>query len=136
MPEASSGICGSRCLRCQCRLRRPSCTESREDTADWDKVLALRCVPLMERALAHPSSVYRGFLTFTAEETAFLAQKGHDDFLLAYPTVQYSDMEILANLRKQGKQVSMVVDNIQQLKALDEAGKRCEVVLNAGIEVD
>ena len=44
---------------------------------------SMRCLPLMERVLAHSSSVFRGFLTFTAEETEWLASKGHDDFILA-----------------------------------------------------
>jgi D-serine deaminase-like pyridoxal phosphate-dependent protein len=97
---------------------------------------SLRCLPLMERALAHATSVIRGLLTFTAEETAFLAGKGHDDFILAYPTVQPSDLEILARLTQQGKQVSVMVDHVQHLKALDETGKKHGVVLCACVEVD
>jgi D-serine deaminase-like pyridoxal phosphate-dependent protein len=97
---------------------------------------SMRCPALMERALAHPSSILRGFLTFTAEETAFLAARGHNDFILAYPTVQPSDMEILAGLTKQGKQVSVMVDHVQHLRTLDETGKKQGVVLNACIEID
>jgi D-serine deaminase-like pyridoxal phosphate-dependent protein len=97
---------------------------------------SMRCPALMERALAHSSSVLRGFLTFTAEETAFLANRGHDDFILAYPTVQSSDMEILALLTKQGKQVSVMIDQVRHLHALDQAGKTYGVVLNACIEID
>jgi D-serine deaminase-like pyridoxal phosphate-dependent protein len=90
----------------------------------------------MERALAHPSSVLRGFLTFTAEETAFLADRGHDDFILAYPTIQPSDMNILAALTGQGKQVSVMVDHVRHLHALDQVGKTYGVVLNVCIEID
>jgi D-serine deaminase-like pyridoxal phosphate-dependent protein len=97
---------------------------------------SMRCLRLMERVLAHPSSVFRGFLTFTAEETCFLAEAGHDDFLLAYPTVQPSDMEILAQLAKQGKKVSAMADNVRQLEIMDATGKRHGVVLNACIEID
>lgn len=97
---------------------------------------SMRCPALMERALAHPSSLLRGFLTFTAEETAFLASRGHDDFILAYPTLQPSDMEILAMLTKQGKQVSVMADQAEHLQALDQAGKTYGVVLNACLEID
>jgi D-serine deaminase-like pyridoxal phosphate-dependent protein len=97
---------------------------------------SMRCPALMERAFAHASSVLRGFLTFTAEETAFLADRGHDDFLLAYPTVQPSDMEILAMLTKQGKQVSVMIDHGGHLLALEQAGKAHGVILNACIEID
>jgi D-serine deaminase-like pyridoxal phosphate-dependent protein len=97
---------------------------------------SMRCPALMERALAHSSSVLRGFLTFTAEETAFLANRGYDDFILAYPTLQPSDMDILAGLTRRGKQVSAMVDHVRHLHALDQAGKTYGVVLNACIEID
>ena len=97
---------------------------------------SLRCLPLMERVLTHTSSVFHGFLTFTAEETRFLAERGHDDFILAYPTVQPSDMEILVNLTKQGKQVSVMVDNPQHLNILNKTGKKFDLTLNACLEVD
>jgi D-serine deaminase-like pyridoxal phosphate-dependent protein len=97
---------------------------------------SMRCPALMERALAHSSSVLRGFLTFTAEETAFLAERGHDDFILAYPTVQPSDMEILASLTKRGKQVSVMTDHVGHLHELDRAGKTYGVLLNACVEID
>jgi D-serine deaminase-like pyridoxal phosphate-dependent protein len=97
---------------------------------------SMRCPALMERALAHPSAVLRGFLTFTAEETAFLAARGHNDFILAYPTVQPSDLEILASLTEQGKQVSVMVDNIQHLMTLDETGRKHGVVLHGCLEID
>lgn len=97
---------------------------------------SVRCLCLIERILAHASSAFRGFLTFTAEETLFLASRGHDDFLLAYPTVQPSDMEILAELTKQGKQVSVMVDCNRHLDALTETGKRHGLTLSACIEID
>ncbi|NWG34940.1 MAG: alanine racemase [Chloroflexi bacterium] len=107
----------------------------------WGKTLrigtkSLRCLPLMERILAHASSAFRGFLTFTAEETLFLASRGHDDFLLAYPTVQPADMEILAALTKQGKQVSVMVDCKEHLDALHNTGKRHGLTFSACLEID
>jgi D-serine deaminase-like pyridoxal phosphate-dependent protein len=96
---------------------------------------SIRCPALMDRALAHPSSLLGGFLTFTAAETAFLANRGHDDFILAYPTVQPSDMDIISMLTKQGKQVSVMVDHMGHLKALEQAGKTNGVILNACLEI-
>ena len=97
---------------------------------------SVRCLPLMERVLAHASSCFHGFLTFTAEETLLLAERGHDDFILAYPTVQPGDLEILARLTKQGKQVSVMVDNIQHLDILERTGKQHGIVFNACLEID
>lgn len=97
---------------------------------------SLRCLPLMERILAHPSSAFHGFLTFTAEETAFLADSGHDDFILAYPTVQASDMDILAWIVKQGRLISVMVDHVQHLDILNQAGKKNGLIFNACLEID
>lgn len=97
---------------------------------------SMRCLPLMERVLAHASACFHGFLTFTAEETFFLADAGHDDFILAYPTVQHSDLEILASLTKQGKQVSVMVDSNEHLDRLNQTGNRHKTVLSACVEID
>lgn len=97
---------------------------------------SLRCLPLMERILAHASSAFRGFLTFTAEETAFLAQSGHDDFLLAYPTVQPEDMKTLAWIVRQDKQLSIMVDSPRHLKVLHEAGQKHNITFHACMEID
>ncbi len=97
---------------------------------------SIRCEPLMVRIFQLGGPCFRGFLTFTAEETAWLAQKGHDDFILAYPTVQPSDLRILAELTKAGKTVRTMVDCPEHLEALSRAGKEAGVVISACLEVD
>ncbi len=96
---------------------------------------SIRCEPLIRRSLAY-SHVYRGILTYTVEETRFLADKGHDDFIVAYPTVQASDLDLLARLTLDGKSVSVMVDSLQHLTALSAAGRRAGVTLSACLEVD
>lgn len=97
---------------------------------------SIRCEPLMVRIFQLGSPLFRGFLTFTAEETAWLARKGHDDFILAYPTVQRSDLRILADLTRAGKTVRTMVDCPEHLEALSWAGKEAGVVISACLEVD
>lgn len=97
---------------------------------------SVRCEPLLARILRLGGACFRGFLTYTAEETAWLADQGHDDFILAYPTVQPSDMEILIRLTRAGKRVATMVDCLQHLEALSQAGERAGVVLSACLEVD
>jgi D-serine deaminase-like pyridoxal phosphate-dependent protein len=96
---------------------------------------SVRCEPLMRRILSQ-SEIYRGFLTYTVEETKFLAEKGHDDFIVAYPTVQPSDIELLTRLAQDGKSVSVMVDSIQHLTVLSAAGEQTGVTLSACLEVD
>ena len=83
---------------------------------------SIRCEPLMRRIL-NSSALYQGFLTYTVEETAFLATKGHDNFIVAYPSVQPSDLDLLAGLALEGKRVSMMVDSIDHLKMLSASGE-------------
>lgn len=96
---------------------------------------SIRCEPLMKRIL-DTSNVYRGFLTYTVEETKFLADKGHDDFIVAYPTVQPTDIELLIRLARDGKSASVMVDSIQHLTVLSAAGEGAGVTLSACLEVD
>lgn len=96
---------------------------------------SIRCEPLMKRILAH-SEVYRGFLTYTVEETKFLAEKGHDDFIVAYPTVQPSDIGLLTRLAREGKSVSVMVDSLEHLSVLSCAGEQSGVTISACLEVD
>lgn len=47
---------------------------------------------LMERS----RGLAQGVMCFTVAEAAFLAEQGFDDLLVAYPTVQDSDLNSLA----------------------------------------
>jgi D-serine deaminase-like pyridoxal phosphate-dependent protein len=97
---------------------------------------SLRCLPLMERLLAHPSGVFRGFLTFTLEETEYLSIQGHNDFVVAYPSVQPVDMEILARLTLEGRTISLMVDHPQHLEVLDKTGRDFGVVICTCLDID
>jgi D-serine deaminase-like pyridoxal phosphate-dependent protein len=97
---------------------------------------SIRCVALLRRIFETGGDIFRGVMTFTVEETFFLAEQGFDDFIVSYPTVQPSDIELLVGLTRSGKQVSLVVDSLEHLKTLSEAGERAGVVLKACMEVD
>jgi len=96
---------------------------------------SLRCVPLMRRIL-DASPIYRGFLTYTVEETKFLVDKGHDNFIVAYPTVQPSDLALLARLTRDGKRAAVMVDCLEHLTTLSAAGGSVGVTLSACLEID
>ncbi len=97
---------------------------------------SLRCVALTDRILKQGGPSFQGFLTYTAEETAWLAEKGYDDFILAYPTVQPSDLAILARLAQAGVRVASMVDCFEHLQALACAGEKASTMISACLEVD
>ncbi len=97
---------------------------------------SLRCVDLLRRVLERGGEAFHGVMTFTMEETAFLAEQGFDDFIVSYPTVQPSDLALLADLTRSGRTVSLVVDCPEHLERLSRAGEEAGVVLRACMEVD
>ena len=97
---------------------------------------SIRCVALLRRVFEKGGAAFRGVMTFTMEETAFLAEQGFDDFIVSYPTVQPSDLDLLVGLTRAGKRVSLVIDSVDHLETLSETGQRAGVVLQACMEVD
>ena len=97
---------------------------------------SIRCPALLRLAFDRAPDVLKGVMSFTCEEAAFLASLGHDDFLIAYPSVQPSDMEILVALEKEGKAAALVVDCPEHLDALSSAGRKAGVTLRACIDLD
>lgn len=97
---------------------------------------SIRCAPLLKRIQEKGGRLFQGVMTYTMEEASFLADKGFDDFIVSYPTVQPCDMEIFTRLTRAGKKVALVVDCAHHLRTLSETGKRAGVVLHACMEVD
>ncbi len=97
---------------------------------------SVRCPALLQRVYARGAATVKGLMTYTARETAFLAAQGFDDLLLAYPTVQRSDVDELARLAKEGKLVSAAADGPEQLEALEQAASRANTTLRVTVDVD
>ena len=97
---------------------------------------SIRCVELTRRVFKRGGPAYRGILGFTMEEAAFLADRGFDDIIVAYPSVQASDVELLVRLTKAKKTVALMVDSLEHLAILNAAGKRARARLRACLEVD
>jgi D-serine deaminase-like pyridoxal phosphate-dependent protein len=97
---------------------------------------SVRVPALLRRLQERGKGVVRGLMTYHARETAFLAEEGFDDFLLAYPTVHPGDAALLAKVAKSGKTVATVVDDVAQLPVLNDAAAKAETKLRAIIELD
>ena len=94
-------------------------------------------VPSLRRSLMERSrGLAQGVMCFTVAEAAFLAEQGFDDLLVAYPTVQDSDLNSLARLTGQGTRVCLVVDSEVHLQALSRVGRERGVILRAAVELD
>lgn len=80
---------------------------------------SIRVPELILRALK-TNPFYQGLMCFSAHEAAYLATHGMDDFLISYPTVRAEDLQALVKLHQSGKKVSLVVDCVDHLQALQK----------------
>jgi len=81
---------------------------------------SLRCRPLTERILERDER-FQGLMTFTLPETLWLAERGFENLLLAYPT---TDLEALAELALRsvaspGEAPILMVDSVEHLDLID-----------------
>ncbi len=97
---------------------------------------SLRCRALQQRALARPG--FAGTLAFTLAEALWLAARGVDDLVLAYPTADVASLRELAEgSQAAGARVTVMVDSVEQLALLDRASDRAgEHALRVCIDVD
>lgn len=97
---------------------------------------SVRCVDLLERIFKRGGGYVKGVMCFMAEEADFLSSQGFDNLLVAYPSVQKPDMELMAAMAKRGVDVSIMIDCAEHVQALGAAGRAAGVELQAIIEVD
>ncbi len=97
---------------------------------------SIRCIELTRRIFQRGGDRYRGILAFTMEEAAFLAKRGFNDILVAYPTTQAADIDLMVQLSRSRKKVILMTDSMEHLMMLNAAGERFRTVLSACMEVD
>jgi D-serine deaminase-like pyridoxal phosphate-dependent protein len=81
---------------------------------------SIRVPSLMHRILS-TGPPFKGLMCFTVEEAQFLSTLGFDDFLIAYPTQQILDYQILRDLHdQQNKIVRIIVDQSKAIEDLNQ----------------
>ncbi len=82
---------------------------------------SVRCRALQERVLEREG--FGGTLAFTLPEALWLAGRGFEDILVAYPTVDRRALRALATLTAERPEtrIAIMVDNVAQLDLLDSA---------------
>ncbi len=75
-------------------------------------------VPELIRRVLNSGEPYKGLMCYSAREALFLSKEGFDDFLIAYPTLDAEDLLALWTVHESGKKISIVVDDLRQIDAL------------------
>jgi len=96
---------------------------------------SIRVPDLMRRILAS-GSPYQGLMCYAAEEAAWLAEQGFNDLLVAYPTVQRSDIQALMAAQERGATVRLVVDSLTGLDQIAVQIPEGAAPLQVVLEVD
>lgn len=93
-------------------------------------------VPALLKRLAASDPIYRGWMTYSAQETRTLWEDGLDDFLVAYPTAQAGDLAALRAVAEGGGRVALVVDSAEGLRAASTAMAGSAATLRLVADVD
>lgn len=95
---------------------------------------SVRCRAVLERVLSRPG--FEGVLAYTAGEAAFLARRGIDDVVVAYPTVEPTEVDAACEQVAAGRTITLMVDDAEQLDALAAIAAARTVVLPVCIDLD
>lgn len=111
---------------------------SQQDTGKTIRVASksVRSIALLQHIFEIGGPAFQGILAFTMEEAAYLFENGFKDLIVAYPTVQPSDLERMADLTRLGCKISLVVDSALQLDHLSRAGRSAGVTLASCLDID
>lgn len=91
---------------------------------------SIRCLWLLKYIREKGQGAIRGILSYSVEEAAFLVEHGFTDIVVAYPTVQPSDCQLLAQLNGPDRRVAIIVDSEAHLEALKgDRGRPIPVVI-------
>jgi D-serine deaminase-like pyridoxal phosphate-dependent protein len=94
---------------------------------------SVRVVGILKRVMERGGQHFRGLMSFTVEEAAFLSTQGFDDFLVAYPSFQKCDLALAAKLTREGTRIALTADSSEAIERISrfgvESGVRVKIVL-------
>jgi D-serine deaminase-like pyridoxal phosphate-dependent protein len=97
---------------------------------------SLRVPEILRRLIDRADGSLKGIMCFATEEAAFLAERGFDDLLVAYPPYQRSDLELAARLTADGTTISIMSDSAEGIQRAGEIGRSLGVELRLVLCVD
>ncbi len=96
---------------------------------------SIRSVAMLRYLLDH-FAYLQGLLCFSPAEAAWLASQGFDDLVVAYPTVEPSEIALVAAAVRGGASITLMVDDAAQLAVIDRCAAAAGTVLPVAIDID
>ena len=97
---------------------------------------SVRCPALLELIADASGGVVTGAMAYAATECPLLVAHGFDDILIAYPTVQPSDLACVIAANRGGATARLVIDCTEHLEVIARAAREASVRIPVVIDVD
>ncbi|MDD9350463.1 alanine racemase [Mumia sp.] len=95
---------------------------------------SLRVRAILDRTLAHDG--YAGVMSYSLDESIWLADEGHTDLLLAYPTVHRAGLHDLVAKEHRSTAITVMVDSLAHLDHIDAVVGTARPRIRVCIDVD
>jgi len=97
---------------------------------------SVRCPDVVARVRLAAGPLVQGLMTYTAAETAFWAERGERDLLLAYPVARSDDARLLAQSNAGGATAAVVADCAEHLELLATAAREVGAPIPVVLDLD
>lgn len=97
---------------------------------------SVRCTAVLRHIVEQGAPRIRGLMTYSAHETALLAELGFDDMLCAYPPGRRDEADVFARLSAEGRCIVVMVDDPHHLRLLGEAAEAHGTEIAVCIDLD
>ena len=97
---------------------------------------SVRAIGLTERIRDRGGAAIRGVMGYSCREAGFLVERGFDDVLVAYPTMQPSDAKIVAESNARGATVRLVADDPRHLDVANDAARAVGARVPIVVDID
>ncbi len=97
---------------------------------------SIRSPDLIRRVFDMGGNAFRGILSFTVEEACFLADNGFDDIVVAYPSIQKTDLALAAEKTAQGCNICLMADCREHLAAISSAARDTGTIIKVCLDID
>lgn len=96
---------------------------------------SVRCEHILNYILAADSQ-FQGLMCFHAGEAAYLASKGFDDLLIAYPTMDRNNINAALDAVAKGTSIYFMIDCFEQAALINQLAKDKSVTAKLCIDLD
>lgn len=93
-------------------------------------------VPELIYRILEKGDPFRGLMCYSAKEVSFLSSIGFDNFLVAYPTFQKSELNYLRSIHEEGKSISLIVDSKTGIERISKFMEGVRTPFPLVLEVD